>query len=106
MRGNCHGQGSCIQALKAQPEIDKSASFTSNINARPSVRGFNIFPLGGGVGRGGGGGAGGGGVPGESRAFSTGWCCHALVEVIPETLGKPEAFTVIVTVSDDCDPDS
>src|SRR5215469_11123436 len=25
MRGNCHGQGSCIQALKTQPEIDKLA---------------------------------------------------------------------------------
>jgi len=25
MRGNCHGQGSCIQALKIHPEIDKLA---------------------------------------------------------------------------------
>src|SRR5205807_6769295 len=107
MGWNCHAQGSSIRALKTQSEIDqfgvgafdfeyKRVSLGSWIEYLSARRwGWQRRWGRGGRWR---------WCASEGRGFCTRWCCHELVEGIPESLPAPPAFTVSLTVNDDCDP--
>ena len=43
-------------------------------------------------------------MPRKGRGFCGAWCGHGLVEVTPDSLPRPTAFIMSVTVNDDSDP--